>query len=204
MTGLYDSKPGQKPGDVLEAPPGIGHNDQPNEIAWERWGKKRTFVRALEGTYGDLTKALLEQPRVYSSKALPWKGGPGLYGKHVVSPQASRIVQSIETHIEAYGPGCYGQKHGHLNSAVFYILKGRGHDVHDGRHIDWKAGDVMVVENGCVHQHFNDDPDEEAILLVFKAKPLFLFMHLLFQKIVEWPPKTAPLGHEDWTPPTDL
>jgi quercetin dioxygenase-like cupin family protein len=200
VTDLYD----KKPGDVLaDAPPGIGHN-QPSEIAWERWGKKRTFVRALEGTYGDLTTALLEQPRVYSSKALPWKGGPGLFGKHVVSPQASRIVQSIETHIEAYGPGCYGQKHGHLNSAVFYILKGRGHDVHDGRHIDWKAGDVMVVENGCVHQHFNDDPDEEAILLVFKAKPLFLFMHLLFQKIVEWPPKSPPPGHEDWTPPTDL
>ena len=52
----------------------------------------------------------------------------------------------------------------------------------------WKAGDVMIVENGCVHQHFNDDPDEEAVLLVFKAKPLFLFMHLLFQRIVDWPP----------------
>ena len=60
----------------------------------------------------------------------------------------------------------------------------------------WKAGDVMIVENGCVHQHFNDDPEEEAILLVFKAKPLFLFMHLLFQKIVEWPPKAAQ-GAED-------
>lgn len=201
MTDLYD----RKPGDVVDAPtPGVGHNQQPDALAWERWGKKRTFVRALEGTYGDLTKALLEAPRVYSSRATPWKGGPGLYGKHVVSPQAARVVQSIETHIEAYGPGCYGQKHGHLNSAVFYILKGRGHDVHDGRRIDWKAGDVMVVENGCVHQHFNDDPDEEAILLVFKAKPLFLFMHLLFQKIVEWPPKSAPVGHEDWTPPTTL
>jgi len=42
----------------------------------------------------------------------------------------------------------------------------------------------MIVENGCgPHQHFNDDPEKnEAILLVFKAKRLFLFMHLLFQK----------------------
>jgi hypothetical protein len=37
----------------------------------------------------------------------------------------------------------------------------------------------MIVECASVHQHFNDDPDNEAILLVFKAKPLFLFMHLL-------------------------
>jgi len=45
MTGMYD-----------QARPGIGHN-QPDEFAeekkhqrWERWAKKRTFVRALEGT----------------------------------------------------------------------------------------------------------------------------------------------------------
>jgi gentisate 1,2-dioxygenase len=76
--------------------------------------------------------------------------------------------------------------------------------VHDGRHIPWKAGDVMIVENGCVHQHFNDDPEEEAILLVFKAKPLFLFMHLLFQKIVEWPPEELPAGQTEYKPPDDL
>ena len=114
------------------------------------------------------------------------------------------LTQSIETHIEVYAPGAYGQKHGHLNSAVFYALKGRGHDIHDGKRIEWRAGDVMIVENGCVHQHFNDDPDNEAILLVFKAKPLFLFMHLLFQKIVSYPPTEPPKGHEDFKPPTDL
>jgi gentisate 1,2-dioxygenase len=117
---------------------------------------------------------------------------------------AAAVTQSIETHIEVYAPGAYGQKHGHLNSAVFYVLKGRGHDVHDGKRIEWKAGDIMIVENGCVHQHFNDDPDNEAILLVFKAKPLFLFMHLLFQKIVSYPPTEPPKGHEDFKPPTDL
>ena len=45
---------------MLEAP-GIGHN-QPDPGAekknqqWERWAKKRTFVRALEGTYSHLYK----------------------------------------------------------------------------------------------------------------------------------------------------
>jgi hypothetical protein len=62
----------------------------------------------------------------------------------------------------------------------------------------------MLVENACVHQHFNDSPDEEAILLVFKAKPLFLFMHLLFQKIVEWPSKIPPKGAENYQPPRDI
>jgi len=182
---------------------GPKHN-QEQDVVWARWQKKRTFVRALEGTYSHLTKELLDQPRVYSSADVPWKGGPQVFGKHIISPGSARITQSMETHIEAYGPGAYGQKHGHLNSAVFFVIKGRGYDVHDGRRIDWKAGDIMLVENGCVHQHFNDDPHQEAILLVFKAKPLFLFMHLLYQKMISYPPTTLIEGHEEWAPPTDL
>lgn len=209
MTGLYDRKPGDPVSEPTAEPelpehthPGHTHGEE--KVTWDRWQKKRTFVRALEGTYGELTQSLLNQPRVYSSRNVPWKGGPQVYGKHVISPQHAAVAQSIETHIEVYAPGAHGQKHGHMNSAVFYVLKGRGHDVHDGRRIEWKAGDIMLVENGCVHEHFNDDPDNDAQLLVFKAKPLFLFMHLLFQKIVHFPPTTPPVGHEDFTPPTDL
>ena len=91
--------------------PGLGHNKPSEEDAdeikhgkWERWAKKRTFVRALEGTYSHLYKKLLEEPRVYSSKDHPWKGGPAMYGKHIISPQAVSVVQSIESHIECYAP----------------------------------------------------------------------------------------------------
>jgi mannose-6-phosphate isomerase-like protein (cupin superfamily) len=202
MTANEQSQSPAQTGEAADQP-GPKHN-QEQEVIWARWQKKRTFVRALEGTYSHLTKELLDQPRVYSSRDMPWKGGPQVFGKHIISPGSVKITQSIETHIEASAPGAYGQKHGHLNSAVFFVLNGRGHDVHDGRKIDWKAGDIMLVENGCVHQHFNDDPNEEAILLVFKAKPLFLFMHLLYQKMISYPPTTLPEGHENWTPPADL
>ena len=84
MTGMYE-----------QTRPGIGHN-QPDEYAeekkhqkWERWAKKRTFVRALEGTYSHLYKALLEEKRVYPSNEVPWKGGPGQFGKSMISPQAT-------------------------------------------------------------------------------------------------------------------
>jgi quercetin dioxygenase-like cupin family protein len=187
---------------------GLGHNidsHAPGEApVWEQWTKKRVFVRALEGTYGELVGDLFTQPRVYSSKAKKWKGGPATYGKFVISPMATKIVQTIETHIECFAPGGCGQKHGHMNSAVFYVLKGKGHDVHDGRSIPWEAGDALIVENGCVHQHFNDDPDEEAIVVVMKAKPLFLFMHMLFQQVVEYPPKVGTEKQMAYVPPADL
>jgi quercetin dioxygenase-like cupin family protein len=173
------------------------------EVTWERWQKKRTFVRALEGTYGELKEALFTQPRIYHTRDMKWKGGPQNFGKKVINPQAVKIAQSIETHVDAYAPRGHGQKHGHMNSAVFFVLKGKGHDVHDGERLDWEAGDAMIVENGCVHQHFNDS-DEESLVLIMKAKPLFLFMHLIFQKMVVYPPKEPVPGHEDYAPPESL
>lgn len=174
------------------------------DVTWERWQKKRTFVRALEGTYGELKDELFTQPRIYHTRDMKWKGGPQNFGKKVINPQAVRIAQSIEAHVDAYAPGGHGQKHGHMNSAVFFVLKGKGYDVHDGERIDWEAGDAMIVENGCVHQHFSDDPDGESIVLIMKAKPLFLFMHLIFQKMVEYPPKEPVPGQENYTPPESL
>jgi quercetin dioxygenase-like cupin family protein len=171
------------------------------DAVWDRWQKKRTFVRALEGTYGELVRQLLDQPRVYPSSTLKWKGGPQNFGRKIINPQSVKVAQSVEAHIEAVAPNGHTQKHGHMNSAVFYILKGRGYDIHDRRRIEYQAGDALVVENSCVHQHFNSDPDEELIILVMKAKPLFLFMHMLFQKVVEYPPTEPVPGHEDYVPP---
>ena len=70
MTGLYDRTPG------------VGHNhphDHSRELEnenqqWDRWAKKRTFVRALTGTYSHLYKELVDEPRVYSSKRFSVEG----------------------------------------------------------------------------------------------------------------------------------
>jgi gentisate 1,2-dioxygenase len=86
-----------------------------------------------------------------------------------------------------------------MNSAVMFILEGKGHDVHDGKRIDWEAGDAAIVDNACVHQHFCDG-DIPARYIIIKAKPVFLFAHLLFQKTVSYPPDHAPEGYEDYHP----
>jgi len=179
-----------------------GHN-QNNEVIWARWQKKRTFVRALEGTYGELVRDLFSQPRVYRSNDMKWKGGPQLYSKTPINPGHAKVAQAIECHLNAISPHGAGQNHGHMNSAVLYILKGRGHDVHDTRELPYEAGDALIVENACVHQHFNDG-DDELVVLVMKAKPLFLFMHMMFQKIAEMPPTTFTEKQLHFVPPGDL
>lgn len=195
--------------DPLSAAPqgdaGLGHNAQHRwDTSRERHTKHRVFVRALEGTYGELVRELFKQPRVYPASDLKWKGGPNTYSKSLINPERLRIAQSIETHIEAYAPGGANGKHGHMNSAVMYVLKGKGYDIHDGRRMDWQAGDAMIVENACVHQHFNADEEQEAVLLIMKAKPLFLFMHLLFQKVVKLPVNEPKPNQESYSPPADL
>ena len=90
-----------------------------------------------------------------------------------------------------------------MNSAAFYVLRGEGYDIHDGKRHEYEAGDILMVENGCVHQHFNSSEKEDLIVVVMKAKPLFLFMHMLFQKTVKLPPSEPLPGLEDYTPPTD-
>ena len=174
-----------------------GHNEK--EMVWARWQKKRTFVRALEGTYGELVNELFTQPRVYRTEDTKWKGGPVLFSKTPINPGHSRVTQAIECHLNIIAPHGEGQKHGHMNSAVLYVVKGKGHDVHETRRMDYEAGDAVIVENACVHQHFNDG-DEEMVVITMKAKPLFLFMHMLYQKTVKLPPKETAKGETDYRP----
>ncbi len=174
-----------------------GHNEK--EMVWARWQKKRTFVRALEGTYGELVNELFTQPRVYRTEDTKWKGGPVLFSKTPINPGHSRVTQAIECHLNIIAPHGEGQKHGHMNSAVLYVVKGKGHDVHETRRMDYEAGDAVIVENACVHQHFNDG-DEEMVVITMKAKPLFLFMHMLYQKTVKLPPKETAKGATDYSP----
>ena len=51
---------------------------------------------------------------------------------------------------------------------------------------------------------FAPHPDDECITLVMKAKPLFLFMHLLFQKVAEFPPKEGTAKQLAYSPPAEL
>ena len=52
------------------------------------------------------------------------------------------------------------------------------------------------MHNNCVHQHFNADATKPARALVMKTKPMFMFMNMLFQKLVEPRPTVPAPGAE--------
>jgi gentisate 1,2-dioxygenase len=163
--------------------------------------KDRVFVRAIAGHYGlkDELARLRSLPRVRKGSEIKFVDGPQAYSRHYMEPKDG-LAQTLHLHIEEYGPGGKSQKHGHVNEAAFYILDGRGYEIHDGIRYDWQAGDVVVVHNNSVHQHFNANPDKPARALVMKSKPMFLFMNMLFQKLVEPRPTEPALGGKGFEP----
>ena len=150
----------------------------------------RVFVRGIEGEYAlkKERERMKKTPRVIKGKDVPWLRGPQHWCKHYVNPETSPC-QSIMIHMDTYAPGSRSQKHGHMNEALFYVLEGKGYEIHDGKRYEWEAGDVAIVHNGCVHQHFNADKDNPAKVLVIKPKPLYNFLNLLQQGLVEAKPK---------------
>ena len=163
--------------------------------------KDRVFLRGIAGPYNlkdELTR-LRSMPRVIKGKDLLFNDGPQSFSKHFIEP-VDGYTQTLHVHLEEYAPGGRTQKHGHVNEAAFYILDGVGHEIHDGIRYDWKAGDVAIVHNNCVHQHFNDDPVKPARALVMKPKPMMMFMNLLFQKSVIPRPTEPTPGNEGFVP----
>ena len=154
--------------------------------------KDRVFVRAIQGQYSlkDELKRLRSLPRVIRGREMKFQDGPQSFSKHFVEP-IDGMTQTLHVHLEEYAPGGRTQKHGHVNEAAFYILDGKGYEIHDGIRYDWQAGDVAIVHNNCVHQHFNASADKPARALVIKTKPMFMFMNMLFQQLVE-PRSTTP------------
>jgi len=171
---------------------------EPNESHYHS-KKDRIFVRALQGHYNlkDELARLRAMPRVRKGREINFTDGPQTFSRHYVEPKDG-ITQMFHLHIEEWGPGARSQKHGHVNEAAFYILDGEGYEIHDGIRYDWKAGDVSIVHNNCVHQHFNGNPTKPARALVMKTKPMFMFMNMLFQKLVEPRPTEPAPGAENF------
>jgi quercetin dioxygenase-like cupin family protein len=152
---------------------------------------ERVFVRGIEGQY-NLTQELnrlRSLPRVRKGSETPFSGYPQMYNRDYLIP-AHGLGQTLHIHLEEYAPGGVSQKHGHVNEAVFYILDGIGAEVHDGVRYEWEAGDIAIVHNNCVHQHFNRSTEKPARCLVMKTKPMYLFMNMLFQRTI------TPFSHE--------
>jgi quercetin dioxygenase-like cupin family protein len=119
-----------------------------------------------------------------------WRIGPG---------DDPFLTQTLQVHFVQLPPQSANAGHGHQNEAVFYILEGRGYEIHDDQRYDWSQGDLVFVHADSVHQHFNPH-DEQATALVMKAKSAWMFLGLIQQGRSGPVADAARFGpREDWS-----
>jgi quercetin dioxygenase-like cupin family protein len=153
--------------------------------------KSRVFLRGMNSEqYGlkEFRQAQLAAPRVRNDDFIAddatvghsgdsehsrtwWRVGPG---------DEPFLTQNLQVHFVEIPPGKSNHGHGHQNEAVFYILQGSGHEIHDDQRYDWEQGDLVVVHVDSVHRHFNDGA-ETAKALVMKAKSTWMYFGLIQQ-----------------------
>ena len=153
--------------------------------------KLRTFVRGLDSaTYGlnEFRQKQLSYDRVRNDEYVVDDAKVGHSGDSAQSKTWWRIgpgdeeflTQTIHVHFVELPPQSSNHGHGHQNEAAFYILEGKGYEIHDDQRYDWKKDDLVYVHTDSVHKHFNPY-DEKAVALVAKAKSTWMFMGLIQQ-----------------------
>jgi gentisate 1,2-dioxygenase len=83
-----------------------------------------------------------------------------------IGSEASGITQVMIQ----FAPGKTQSLHRHPGEAWLYVVEGYGHSFmgtapDKGEHHRWKKGDLIVVDHFLWHQHFNDDPKNQARLV---------------------------------------
>lgn len=126
------------------------HDYDWNEARNERW--------ALEA------KLFNEGKRVIRYDDVPWEQVQMAYHKVYTGDNLPDNVRKLRrapiftmsARLQVLETGHTSGNHRHYHEAIFYVLEGEGHDVHDGKRYDWGPGDLMIVPGYCVHQHFAD------------------------------------------------
>jgi quercetin dioxygenase-like cupin family protein len=99
---------------------------------------------------------------------------------HLAPGDEPFLTQTLEMHFVNLPPRTSNHGHGHQNEAPFYVIEGRGYDIHDGKRYQWGPGDLLAVHTDSVHKHFNPW-DEPALMMTYKAKSTWMFLGLVQQ-----------------------
>jgi quercetin dioxygenase-like cupin family protein len=158
------------------------------------WGEYAKWLQGdTSGTYyHDLLHAATTKPqrdatrrKIVKAHELPWENSPHGLLKHIVNEDMNTRAETVDAYMQIIPPGSRSGKHRQLAEQAFYVLEGRGYDIHIDcdldlpggekyvwkpqdveQRFDWEAGDVVYVPPNTISQHFNADPSRPARVVV--------------------------------------
>jgi gentisate 1,2-dioxygenase len=128
------------------------------------------------------TPGAAERPKVLRSGDTPWRLTPDGRIRELAGPNVALRINSLTAYMQEVAPGGRSARHWHMADELVYVKSGRGHDLHweveadiadryyariaeQPTRWDWQATNLVYIPPNTVHQHFNDDPSETALLL---------------------------------------
>jgi quercetin dioxygenase-like cupin family protein len=161
------------------------------EFPWDEYGK---YLQGnLSGSYYDelLEEATTapernaDRPKVVKSSQMPWENSPHGLLKHIVNEGMNTRAETVDAYMQVIPPGSHSGKHRQLAEQAFYVIEGRGYDIHmdcdldivngekyswkpDGeeKRFEWETGDMVYIPPNTISQHFNTDPARPARIAV--------------------------------------
>jgi len=82
------------------------------------------------------------------------------------------VIKSMIIYVQEIPPGSRSGRVSFQGGQVIYAWKGRGHSILDDVKYNWQAGDIIQLPlrpSGVTYQHYNDDPEERAVLICVEA-----------------------------------
>ncbi|MHB9149163.1 MAG: cupin domain-containing protein [Thermoleophilia bacterium] len=121
--------------------------------------------------------------KVIRAHELPWENSPHGLLKHLANAQMDLRIETIDAYMQVIPPGSNSGRHRQLAEQAFYVLEGRGYDLHVDcdveitdtyhwrpqdveRRFDWEAGDVVYVPPNTISRHYNADRERVARIVV--------------------------------------
>lgn len=120
-----------------------------------------------------------QRPGTVTAEEMPWENSPQGRIKHVINASMNTRECCIDIYQQLLPPGGRSGKHRHMAEEVFYVLEGKGYDLHwdpafdcdeeyswtwanEPKRYDWEAEDIVYIPPYTIHQHFNADPEKPA------------------------------------------
>ena len=121
--------------------------------------------------------ALRDRQRVMRSRGssvikgsdMPWESNPQGIMRWYLHPALTHgCHRALILFVQQISPGGHSGKQHCQGGVVHFVWKGKGKTIINGTPYEWSSGDVVqlpILPEGVVFQHFNEDPNAEALLV---------------------------------------
>lgn len=137
------------------------------------------FYERLLATSAKFKQDYQKKKHIIHAEEMPWEDSRQGRIKHLVNAEMDTAECCMDMYMQQIEGGGKSGKHRHMAEEVFFVLEGKGYDLHwdpsfslddkfvwdweqEPKKYEWEEGDFVYIPPYATHQHFNADPAQPA------------------------------------------